>query len=486
MTRLVRVGLGPGDRPGAALLREVADAMRLAGHHVEDLGPAGAVDAGELDLLLSPRVPAGESGAAETWVPADALASTRSLLSGDAGLEGSVTGVTAVLCADPRTQGLLDRRGHQMASLTRPVWGDLDARVRRLVERAFPAPIRGRESVGPAGRGDRPLRVVVASHDFVFLGGVLAHLRRLPDVEVRIDDVPSFASHDETASAALMEWADVVLCEWVSPLTAWYSHHRPAGVRVVARLHRMEIYNGWVDLVDVAGLDQVICVSPHYAALTLARTGWPASKVTTIPNYVDCDWFDRPKLPGAEYHLGFVGMVPSRKRLDLALDVVERLRERDPRYQLFVKTKMPWQYPWNWADLAERVATAAVLERLTGSRLLREGVVLDPHGADVAAWMRRVGFVLSTSEDESFHLAPVEGMASGAVPVVRDWPGSELVYGERWLHHGVDSMVDTVEEIVTSGGWAERSRLAQEQARRSFDISVVCRLFEQALLPGAR
>jgi len=36
-------------------------------------------------------------------------------------------------------------------------------------------------------------------------------------------------------------------------------------------------------------VDQVVCVSKHYARLTREITGWPAEKIVVIPNYVDSD-----------------------------------------------------------------------------------------------------------------------------------------------------------------------------------------------------
>ena len=126
--------------------------------------------------------------------------------------------------------------------------------------------------------------------------------------------------------------------------------------------------------------------------------------------------------------------MPSRKRIDLALDVLEELRRDDERYMLYVKSGMPWDHWWIWQKPEERGHYAAALHRIQRSPLLRGAVVFDEAGRDVPAWLRRVGFVLSTSDDESIHVAPIEGMVSGAVPVIRHWPGAETVYDTRWIH----------------------------------------------------
>ncbi len=136
--------------------------------------------------------------------------------------------------------------------------------------------------------------------------------------------------------------------------------------------------------------------------------------------------------------------MPSRKRLDLALDVLEELRRDDDRYLLYVKSGMPWDHWWVWQKPAERGHYAAALRRIQRSPLLRGAVVFDDAGPDVAAWLRRVGFVLSTSDDESFHVAPAEGMASRAVPVIRHWPGAETIYDIRWIHETPQQMAAAI------------------------------------------
>ena len=288
-------------------------------------------------------------------------------------------------------------------------------------------------STGEAGLAPR-LRVVVAGHDLKFFRPLLSYLRLQPDLEVRLDQWAALGKHDPAASRELAAWADVVVCEWCGPNAVWYSRHKRRGARLLVRLHRFELASPYPGQLKIGAVNQVICVSKHYARLCRERTGWPDTKVATVPNALDVAQLDRPKLDGARFHLGLIGMVPSRKRLDLALDVLEELRREDDRYLLFIKSGMPWEHWWVWQNPAERDHYAHALRRVQRSPLLRGAVVFDDAGPDVAAWLRRVGFVLSTSDDESFHVAPAEGMASRAVPVLRHWPGAETIYDMRWIH----------------------------------------------------
>ena len=75
-----------------------------------------------------------------------------------------------------------------------------------------------------------------------------------------------------------------------------------------------------------------------------------------------------------------------------------------------------------WQKAGERQAYLACFEEFGGWSVETDHVALEPFGADMGSWLRKVGFVLSPSTSESFHLAPVEGMASGSIPIVSEVP----------------------------------------------------------------
>ncbi|HYZ53648.1 MAG TPA: glycosyltransferase family 1 protein [Streptosporangiaceae bacterium] len=361
------------------------------------------------------------------------------------------------------------------------------ARLRGYLTRAV-APAPETPAADAPATGTSPLRVVVAGHDLKFFTPLIQYFKLQPDLEVRVDQWAALGEHDEAASKELAEWADVVICEWCGPNAVWYSRHKRRGSRLLVHLHRFELYSHYPGQVKIANVDQVICVSDHYARLAGEHTGWPASKVVSVPNPLDVSQLDRPKLDGASQHLGLIGIVPSRKRLDLALDVLTELRRDDDRYLLYVKSGMPWEHWWVWQNPAEREHYQVALRRVQRSLLLRDAVVFDDAGPDVASWLRRVGFVLSTSDDESFHVAPAEGMASRAVPVIRHWPGAETIYDRRWIRDTPAEMAAAILALADPGAWRAAGDAAHEQAQ-AFELGTVCqtwhRLLTTDLAPGA-
>jgi glycosyltransferase involved in cell wall biosynthesis len=179
-----------------------------------------------------------------------------------------------------------------------------------------------------------------------------------------------------------------------------------------------------------------------------------------------------------------ISIVPSRKRLDLALDVLEELRRDDDRYLLYIKSAMPWEHWWIWQIPAEREHYSVALRRVQRSPLLRDAVVFDDGGPDVAAWLRRVGYILSTSDDESFHVAPAEGMASRAVPVIRHWPGADTIYDRRWIGETVADLAAHITALDSDEAWRATGQIAHQQVQ-AFELGAVCRAWHRLILGEA-
>jgi hypothetical protein len=80
-------------------------------------------------------------------------------------------------------------------------------------------------------------------------------------------------------------------------------------------------------------------------------------------------------------------------------------------------------------------------------------------------------------------------MASGAVPVVRPWPGAGEVYDKQWIHAGVEEAAGSVLESSDDREWAERAARARAEIRRTYDPVAVVDAWADLLhgdLPRAR
>ena len=114
------------------------------------------------------------------------------------------------------------------------------------------------------------------------------------------------------------------------------------------------------------------------------------------------------------------------------------------------------------------------------SPLLQNAVVFDDAGPDVPAFLRRIGFVLSTSADESFHVSPAEGMGSGAVPVIRHWEGAETIYDPHWIRETPSEMAAFIASLSDPGDWRAEGDLAYQQIQ-AYRLETVCEMWHKLL-----
>ncbi len=326
-------------------------------------------------------------------------------------------------------------------------------------------------------------RLAVVGYNLKFIAPLIAHWGNGGSFQVTVDAWEKFRVHDTAATEAAIDAADIVVCEWCGRNAVVASRRKHPGQRLIVRLHRFELYEPDWQEIDIDAVDAVVAVGDEYRRRIIATTGWPAEKVVVIPNAVDDLQLDRPKLPGARFRIGFVSPATSRKRLDLALDFLAGLRRNDPRYTMSVKGEAPWATKWV-SDRPEEVRFFGKVREQLDDPTLRDAVLFEPPGPDVPAWLRTIGWVVSTSEDESFHLGPAEGMASGAVPLIRPWPGADKVYPFEWLLPDTAAMVRRTLEIgATEQSWKTSGARAKTQILDRYQFDDVAARW-RALLTG--
>lgn len=328
---------------------------------------------------------------------------------------------------------------------------------------------RMRSSNGSAPRAEPATRVLIAGHDLKFTAPVREAIAST-GAEVIEDIWKSHTEHDEAASRAALEQADVIHCEWCLGNAAWFSRNKRPDQRLVIRLYRVEVFTDYPAAVDMDNVDQVAFDSQHIAEEAIERFGWDRAKLTVIPNAVDFDRLCLPKHDTARHTLAMVGYVPKRKRLDRALDILEQLRRREPRFRLMLIGHPPSGLGWVARDTDEIEYFHDCYARIQNTDELRGAVSFEPFTEDIPAFFRHAGFILSMSDSEGHQVALAEGTASGAVPVVFDRPGVADQYRPDWIHGTVQEAADTVVVAADDGSFRDESAAARDHARRwSYD-----------------
>ncbi|AEV88627.1 Glycosyltransferase [Actinoplanes sp. SE50] len=359
----------------------------------------------------------------------------------------------------------------------------------------------------PAGRPHRILFVTRGNENF--LGEIRDRYAASPDHEVRtlslladeekakLVRIPFMIKHLLGGDPAYgekirewiqpdLEWADTVFVEWSVAQAALVSMVDPGTTRIIVRLHLFEAFTMFPHLIDYSRIDDYVFVSDPLLDYTrdvaprITEPGGPRLHVLT--NAARLDRFARPKTPEARFTLAQIGQSRIAKDPRWTFAILRELRRHDDRYNLLLVG----------ADLdGSPSPQAAAYHR----EYVRELAEFEAQGAvrrlgqtdDVAGALTGIGVILSASVRESFHLGVIEGAASGAVPVVRDWPffagrahSARSIFPADWMVETVDEAVQRIlAHTATEEIWQETGAAATRHALSTWDWSVVQQQYDR-------
>jgi glycosyltransferase involved in cell wall biosynthesis len=370
---------------------------------------------------------------------------------------------------------------------------------------------RGHRGPDPT-RSDRPGRrtrlLITTRKNDDFLGEIRQHFEEHTDFDTRyvdflgVDALDRFAREpgelveqvlggDTTLVAEAqkafdlhLEWADVVFVEWCTALAALMSRVDHPSTRVVVRMHSFEAFTSWPHLADLSGIDDMVFVSEHLRDLAVAAVpglrGAHAPRLHVIANAMDLRRMVRPKPDHARFTLGIVGASKVVKDPLWAIEVLRHVRNHDERYRLhLIRANLQDSAPGT-KEYAEALRQdLAELEPLGAVQRLS-------HTDDVPGALQEVGVVVSSSVRESFHMGLVEGAASGAVPVVREWPffpgSARKLFPGDWVVDSPEQAAARILEVTSSEeAWRAQGAEASKHVLQRWDWSVVCPEFERLL-----
>ena len=290
-------------------------------------------------------------------------------------------------------------------------------------------------------------RILVAGHDLKFAQDLIARLEA-DGATVLIDQWSGHNIHDIEKSMDLLNQADVIWCEWGLGNLQWYSNHVKPGQQLITRIHLQEITLPYLGKTKHENVTKYVFVGELIRQSAMATYDIPAEKAVVIPNYVDPSVLGLEKLPGHEKNIGLVGILPQRKRIDLALDLLENLLATDPEYRLFIKGKQPHEIAWMKNRPEELAYFDVQYKRVEEINAKYPGaIIFEGFSPNMGEWYQKIGVVISVSDFESFHLTLADGAASGALPVTLAWDGVDYIYPRSWLSVTCSELADRIREI---------------------------------------
>lgn len=319
--------------------------------------------------------------------------------------------------------------------------------------------------LGEIRKNLRP-RLLVAGNDLKFIQSAIPALEEF--YEIRVDEWPGHDSHSPARSAELLSWADIIFCEWLLGNAVWYAERKQPYQRLIVRLHLFELTRDFGRQIKQSAVDCFIAVSAHTAEDMIRTFEVDRSKVRVVPNFIVDDNYLQGSGEERLFRLALVGPVPRRKGLMKALQLLHSLRLHDPRYTLTVYGKRPEELPWVIRDEDERHYYEAC-ERFAVDHHLSEAVTY-AGWVDTTAELAKIGFVLSLSDFESFHVAPAEAFAAGNQALFLPWRGVEFLYPEKYIHDDIYGMRDYILGNREEGPFEASGADGQAYVRRNYSL----------------
>jgi glycosyltransferase involved in cell wall biosynthesis len=215
----------------------------------------------------------------------------------------------------------------------------------------------------------------------------------------------------------LMKWADVLFVEFAemyAPLVAVMKMQLGVSTPLVIRLHRVELYEPFVQKVQWGQVDKMVFVAPQCEEKFRM---WVDKDVESIiiPNGYNAELFKyQNRIYSNRIMLG--GSASWKKGY---YEAIEYMQELDDKWELTVigspRPPTGAEYLSNCRELAARKSLP----------------VFFSDGLDRQVLAERMGdfdIVLSSSLEEGTHCTVAEGMLTGLYPMIRNWTGSDKMY----------------------------------------------------------
>ena len=329
------------------------------------------------------------------------------------------------------------------------------------------------------------LHFLFNGHDMKFLTPVMNFVAAQDDIEVKVQKQRGhvLTLEEKKEAEQLNAWADIVFCEWALGNAVWFSQHKRPGQLLVVRMHFQEYHAGLPFLSEMnwPAVDALIVICP--AAVEYMAEHYPAmkDKVHLVYNPLDIvERFNFPRPPYTDFNLGFLGMVPFRKRPDLALEIFEKCSQESSCFRLRIKGKRPCDYPWMASRTEEMAQYKREFDDKLAVSLHKDNIIFDQFDPEPGRWYAGCGFILSTSDYEGSHQAVAEGMAEGSIPVIRDWEGASKLYPAKYVWHDVDDAIRLIKSWRASPSkyWAEAEQ-CREFATENFEARTICLAYDK-------
>ena len=283
-------------------------------------------------------------------------------------------------------------------------------------------------------------RLLVNGYDLKFIEPALKYLEN--DYAIKIDKWANHNEHDVQKSLDLLNWADDILCEWLLGNSVWYSQRKMSHQKLIIRAHKFELTRDFGTQVNYDNVDGIIAVSYYFLELFCNTFNIAREKMILLGNYVETDIYSEIKPEGFSYNIAIVGYMPQWKGLLKGLEIIRMLKEHDEKFKLYLIGNNYKEVDWVWNSPKEREYFRECENYIQENNL--ESSIIFQGWTDRSELFNDIGYVISVSDIESFHLAPAEGLVASTLAFLLNWDGVEYVYPQQIIFNNINEIKDMI------------------------------------------
>lgn len=331
----------------------------------------------------------------------------------------------------------------------------------------------------------KQINLLFCGHDFKFIKPFIVRCQKSALYNVRILKYEGHDIADIDRAKNDLKWAHVIYCEWALGNASWFSQKKRPDQILIVRLHSQEIHSrsnlNYIWEIDWQNVNHLITIAHHWYDWVCTHFPTISCRSSLIYNPIPAKGsLNKLKDLNARFVLGMVGIVPTSKRIDLAISILRDLMQCNRKYRLRVKGAMPSEYKW----MNQRSAEMNWYEQILGDikDLTKSGnLILDPQGPQMEEWYENIGHVLSVSDFEGSHQAVAEAMAAGSIPVIRNWVGASRIYPDRYVRNTIGEMVELIKQNTAADRFENESEFCRSFSQNRFDEKKICDSIEAVI-----
>jgi len=321
-------------------------------------------------------------------------------------------------------------------------------------------------------------RLLISGFDFKFINELTDLL--IENYNIKFDkwdghDLKSFKIKKNEDCIELkdnLKWADIIFCEWMLGNAVFYSNNKYSFQKLFIRCHRFELTRKDYKNININNVNKIICVSPYYERLCNEITNFSKSKIIYIPNFIDTKKYDYSS--NIYNKIAIVGILPIRKNLFNALEIINKVKNKIPNIELNIYGKEYKECTW----LINDNETIKYFEKCNKFSI-DNNIKVNYNGfQNLKKELSKNDFVLSVSEKEkifeSFHIAPAEGFVSGCISLFTDWYGVDEIYPNEYIFKNIDEIAKYIIDFYQNKkNKKELNKNGYNHIINNYDINIV-------------